>query len=259
MSSTPPQFVRNPLTGRNGIYAPMPHDVPPGRRPLAYVAAAVLEDPCALCAKVVGAEPPLIVDQPNDAPLGPGHTLLTWKRHIVAPRDATPREWQALLERVEALMDTLDNPVGYGNLGVHSGASQHHLHAHVLEGPTESDLEHFPQDACPICAGSCPQVLSNGPWSLQYVPGGRHAELIAVHEQHTNQNTDLDALAELLESMFTRFAAAGWDSTRMFWHRPGHAHIHIQPCITADGALEAGGQISVSRYGYEHVTRVLHA
>lgn len=254
-----PRFVRNPLTGRDGMYAPLDTEIPVDRRPLASVGSAVLAGKCVLCHQIESENGKLIVAEPNRAPLSAGHTMFTWRRHIVSPVEATPAEWQELVVGIENFLNTTANGVAYGNMGVHSGASQHHLHAHALTGPSQGELEYFPDPAiCPICAKECPELLRRGNWSIQFVPGGRHGEVIAVHDFHANQLPHPEELADLLTVLFGCFANATWDSARMFWHRPGHAHIHIQPCITADGALEVGGQIAVSRYGFDHLSDVLN-
>lgn len=71
-------------------------------------------------------------------PVSPGHALVIPRREIVTWFEATPEEWRAALDLVDALKDTLDRelqPDGYNvgfNAGEAAGRTVFHAHLHVI-------------------------------------------------------------------------------------------------------------------------------
>jgi ATP adenylyltransferase len=74
----------------------------------------------------------------NKFPYNSGHLLICPKRHIIDYRDLTPQEEEeihAQLRRSLDILDSLYSPSGYNigyNVGEFAGASQPHLHMHVI-------------------------------------------------------------------------------------------------------------------------------
>lgn len=248
-------YVRNPLTGEFGLHRPWAGGPVATHRPLPQIPRKVLESPCALCAQHDPAPEGLVSSRANPHPLTPHHTLLSWSRHIETPAESDVDEWEELARVSSALMNSVPRPLAYGNLGPRSGASQPHLHAHVVSGPPHS-LEDL-TNSCGLCSGECPELLRIGDWAASFLPGGAHAEVVLSCSKHADHSGSFGDLARLMHVLWERFARAGWDSGRFLWHRTGHEHLHVLPSVTAEGALETAGGLRVSRYGKEFLQDLL--
>lgn len=246
--------MRNPLTGEYGIYAPTEAGgLGADPRPLPAIPRAIAEaSTCVLCSQQEKPDGSLVVATPNPSPLTELHVLFTWARHIVFPADATPSEWAALLGAAGINSSMTSGQLLYGNLGPASGASQPHLHAHLVDSPPPTGRPTEGVARCGLCTNECPTISSYSTIRIAQLPGGHHGEVVIAPIGH-GERPPAEAWASAISETLRVFEHAEWTSSRFLFRNSSHPHVRLQPAITAGGALETCVGIPVSRWGYPHL------
>jgi len=259
-----PRTATNPLTGELSILAP----IMPARSPQELARAvqgrtlpmiAPECGPCPLCThrparRIHGSG--TISSWPNDNPLTDRHTLLVTDQHLSSPALVSPDVWLDWLDALRDLGAYQPGTIHYANLGPHSGATERHIHGHVLQLdlPASSAAER----PCPVCTGQLTPLVTTPDWALSHIPAGRSGEVLIHPRRHIPiLDADPQQLAGLLARCWQAYAPV-WDSGTMALVRPaGHEGFTLAPVHSAAAALELDLQVNVSRIDGTHLAMLL--
>jgi diadenosine tetraphosphate (Ap4A) HIT family hydrolase len=249
-------YKKNPLTKEYGLYSPKKHN-PNSKRPLPVIQDKV--KPCMLCKEVKNSKnQKTITNTPNPNPLARNHNILLWKKHKEKTQTITRKEWKKLLKQIKRNTSKKPKMIAYANLGENSGASEKHLHAHTLKLRNAiNETKQLKKNNCVICKNKTPTVKKTKHHKIQYVPGGRHGEIIVVNRKHGKHVKKISSLAKTLSDITQQYNKYNITSFKIVVHPQKHAHIHVYPSYSAEGGLEVSG-ISVSRYSKKQVKKIIN-